>query len=115
MFSRPASAIAAKNANSSFPGPAGSWMPGRGPASISRTGPWVVRWSAKAAKAASSAGSRPSRFISYAVKTARQRGACALTSRAVLSASLNRGWTRTQVLIFPPKISSLGMSCLLSA
>lgn len=55
-------------------------MPGRGPASISRTRPWAVRWSASAV---SSAASRPSRFISYTVKMTRQCGAWALTSCAV--------------------------------
>jgi hypothetical protein len=34
MFSRSVSDIAAKNANSSRPGPLGSYIPGRGPASI---------------------------------------------------------------------------------
>lgn len=45
----------------------------------------------------------------------RQCGACALTSRAVLSASSNRGRTRIRVLIFSLKILSRGMLCLLSA
>ncbi|WP_215084484.1 hypothetical protein [Streptomyces sp. ISL-11] len=48
MFSRTVSAIAAKNANSGRPGPLGAYIPGSGPASISRTGPWAVRWSASA-------------------------------------------------------------------
>ncbi|KOG42273.1 hypothetical protein ADK74_16885 [Streptomyces decoyicus] len=63
----------------------------------------------------SSAASRPGRFISHTVKMARQCGACALTSRAVRSASSNRGRTRTRVLIFSLKILSLGMPRLLSA
>jgi hypothetical protein len=36
-------AIAAKNPNSRRPGPLGSYVPWRGPASISRTRPWAVR------------------------------------------------------------------------
>jgi len=46
MFSRSLSAVAAKDANSSLPGPVGSQMPGRGPESISGMRPWVVRWAA---------------------------------------------------------------------
>lgn len=52
---------------------------GRGPASISRTRPWAVRWSASAVR---SAASRPRRFISYTMKMTRQRGAWALICRA---------------------------------
>lgn len=39
-------------------------------------------------------------FISYTVNMTRQCGACALTSRAVRSASSNLGSTRMRVLIF---------------
>jgi hypothetical protein len=84
----------------------------QGAASIARTRPWAVRWSASAV---SSAASRPSRFISNTVKMTRQYRACALTSRAVLSASSNQGRTRTRVLIFSLKILSLEMPCLASA
>ncbi|MGW5680299.1 hypothetical protein ACWEV4_35500, partial [Streptomyces sp. NPDC003860] len=56
-----------------------------------------MRWSASAV---SSAASRPRRFISYTVKMTGQCGACALTSRAVRSASSNLGRTRMRVLIW---------------
>jgi hypothetical protein len=49
------------------------------------------------------------------VKMTWQCGACALTSRAVRSASSNLGRTRIRVLIFSLKILSLGMPCLASA
>ncbi len=112
MFSRSVSAIAAKNAKSRRPGPLGSYMPGRGPASISRTRPWAVRWSASAV---SSAASRPRRFISYTVKMTRQCGAWALIWRASASAASNWGRTRTRVLIFSENTLSWSMPCLASA
>ncbi|MFI2436149.1 hypothetical protein [Streptomyces sp. NPDC018693] len=71
----------------------------------------AVRWSANAA---SSAASRPGRFISYTVKMTRQCGACALISRRTKSL-LEGGPSRTRVLILSLKILSLGMLCLLSA
>ncbi len=80
-------------------------MPGRGPASISRTRPWAVRWSASAV---SSAPSRPSRFISYTAKMTRQCGEWALTSR-VVRALLELGPPQARVLILPLKTLSLGM------
>lgn len=86
--------------------------PGSGPASISRTRPCALRWSARAV---SSAASRPRRFISWTVRMTRQCGAWALISRASARAASNCGRTRTRVEIFSEKILSRPGPCAASA